>query len=152
MKLQERINNEIKEAMKAKDSVKLTTLRSIKAALLEKEISIRQGGTAELTEEHELQVLVGLAKKRKESIEQFQAAGRTDLVEKENAELTILNVFLPKPLTEDDVKKRLKELIAETGAQSMKDIGKVMPVAMKEFKGRADGKLVQDSLKSLLES
>jgi len=151
MSLTEKINNEIKDAMRAKDTVKLTTLRSVKAALLEKEISIRQGGTGELTEENELQVLVGLAKKRKESIEQFQAAGRTDLVEKETAELNILNVFLPKPLSDDDVKNRLKEIIAETGALSMKDIGKVMPLAMKEFKGKADGKFVQDSLKALLE-
>ena len=150
MKLTETINNEIKEAMKAKDTVKLTTLRSVKAALLEKEISIRQGGSAELTEEHEMQVLVGLAKKRKESIEQFQNAGRTDLVEKEAAELAILNLFLPQQLSEADVRKRLQEIIAETGATSMKDIGKVMPTAMKEFKGRADGKIVQDTLKSLL--
>lgn len=150
MKLTETINNEIKEAMKAKDTVKLTTLRSVKAALLEKEISIRQGGSAELTEEHEMQVLVGLAKKRKESIEQFQNAGRQDLVDKEAAELAVLNLFLPQQLSEADVRKRLQEIIAETGATSMKDIGKVMPTAMKEFKGRADGKIVQDTLKSLL--
>lgn len=152
MKLSEKINNEIKEAMKAKDSVRLTTLRSVKAALLEKEISIRQGGSAELSEQHELEVLVALAKKRKESIEQFENAGRNDLAGKEKAELEILNLFLPKPLSDEDVKKRLQEIISETGATSMKDIGKVMPVAMKEFKGRADGKLVQDTLKSLLGS
>lgn len=152
MKLSEKINNEIKEAMKAKDSVRLTTLRSVKAALLEKEISIRQGGSAELSEQHELEVLVALAKKRKESIEQFENAGRNDLAGKEKAELEILNLFLPKPLSDEDVKKRLHEIISETGATSMKDIGKVMPVAMKEFKGRADGKLVQDTLKSLLGS
>ncbi len=151
MALKDKINELIKDAMRAKDQVRLDTLRSVKSALLEKEISIRQGGVAELSEAEEMAVLNNLGKKRKDSIEQFTNAGRTELAAKEAKELEILMEFLPKQLTEAEVKARLAELVAETGAQSMKDLGKVMPQAMKEFKGRADGKLVQDLLKSLLE-
>lgn len=150
MSIRQTIADQMKDAMRAKDSVKLDTLRSIKAALMEKEISIRQGGEAELSEAEELQVVNNLAKKRRDSIEQFTAAGRTDLAEKESKELAILITFLPEQLSAEAVARRLKELIAETGAASMKDLGKVMPLAMKEFKGRADGKLVQDTLKTLL--
>ncbi|MCK6600764.1 MAG: GatB/YqeY domain-containing protein [Bacteroidetes bacterium] len=151
MALKDKINELIKDAMRAKDQVRLDTLRSVKSALLEKEISIRQGGVAELSEAEEMAVLNNLGKKRKDSIEQFTNAGRTELAAKEAKELEILMEFLPKQLTEAEVKARVAELVAETGAQSMKDLGKVMPQAMKEFKGRADGKLVQDLLKSLLE-
>jgi len=151
MALKDKINELIKDAMRAKDQVRLDTLRSVKSALLEKEISIRQGGVAELSEAEEMAVLNNLGKKRKDSIEQFTNAGRTELAAKEAKELEILMEFLPKQLTEAEVKARLTELVAESGAQSMKDLGKVMPQAMKEFKGRADGKLVQDLLKSILE-
>lgn len=150
MSIRQSIADQMKDAMRQKDSVRLDTLRSIKAALLEKEISLRQGGVAELSDAEELQVVTNLAKKRRDSIEQFTAAGRTDLAEKESKELAILITFLPEQLSAESVAKRLKELIAETGATSMKDLGKVMPLAMKEFKGRADGKLVQDTLKTLL--
>ncbi|NUQ80082.1 MAG: GatB/YqeY domain-containing protein [Bacteroidetes bacterium] len=150
MSIRQSIADQMKDAMRQKDSVRLDTLRSIKAALLEKEISLRQGGAAELSDAEELQVVTNLAKKRRDSIEQFTAAGRTDLAEKESKELAILITFLPEQLSAESVAKRLKELIAETGATSMKDLGKVMPLAMKEFKGRADGKLVQDTLKTLL--
>lgn len=150
MSLKDTINEKIKDAMRAKDQVRLDTLRSVKAALLEKEISMRQGGVAELNEGEEFAVLNNLGKKRRDSIEQFTNAGRLELAAKEASELEILMEFLQKQLTEAEVKARLTVLVAESGAQTMKDLGKVMPVAMKEFKGRADGKLVQDLLKGLL--
>lgn len=150
MSVQVKIMDEIKNAMRSKDTVRLNALRSIKAAFLEKEISVRQGGKAELSDDDMMSVINNLAKKRRDSIEQFKAGHRLDLAEVEEKELAVLMEFLPKQLTKEEVVSRLKEILSEAGATSGKDFGKVMPIAMKEFKGKVDGKIVQDSLKELL--
>ncbi|MCR4417949.1 MAG: GatB/YqeY domain-containing protein [Ignavibacteria bacterium] len=147
--LKEKINELMKEAMKSGDKVKLETLRSIRAAFIEFD---KSGSGKELTEEEEIKIINSLVKKRKESIEIFEKANRTDLAEKEKQELEILMSFLPAQLSEEEISKKLDEIIQQLGAKDPKDFGKVMGVAMKEFKGRADGKLVQSLLKAKLES
>ncbi len=147
--LKDKINEMMKDAMKAGDKLKLETLRSIRAAIIEFE---KSGTGKELNEEEELKIINSLVKKRKESIEIFEKANRLDLAEKERQELEILQTFLPEQLTEDEISKILDELIQQVGAKDPKDFGKVMGQAMKVFKGRADGKVVQSILKSKLEA
>ncbi len=150
MGLKKQIDRDLKEAMKSSDKNRINTIRSIRAALLEKEVSIRIGGKAELSDEQELEVLMSLAKKRKDSIDQFRNAGRHDLVETEQAELTVIETYLPAQMPDDEIKAIVHEIIARTGATSMKDMGKVMGASMKELKGKADGSKVQDIVKSAL--
>lgn len=150
MGLKKQIDRDLKEAMKSSDKNRINTIRSIRAALLEKEVSIRIGGKAELSDEQELEVLMSLAKKRKDSIDQFLNAGRHDLVETEQAELTVIETYLPAQMSDDEIKAIVHEIIARTGATSMKDMGKVMGASMKELKGKADGSRVQDIVKSAL--
>ncbi|AAM71849.1 MAG TPA: GatB/YqeY domain-containing protein [Chlorobaculum sp.] len=150
MSLKERIDQELKEAMKSGDKIRLNAIRSIRAALLEKEVSIRVGGKGELNEEQELEVLMGLAKRRRDAIEQFTAGNRPDLVETEAAELKVLEEYLPQQLSDEEVEAAIREIIAQTGATSMKEMGKVMGLAMKTLKGKADGGKVQNLVKSLL--
>ena len=147
--IKEKINDLMKEAMKSGDKLKLETLRSIRAAFIEFD---KSGSGKELNEEEEIKIINSLVKKRKESIEIFEKANRMDLAEKEKKELEILLSFLPAQLTEEEISKKLDEIIQQLGAKDPKDFGKVMGVAMKEFKGRADGKLVQSLVKSKLES
>jgi len=147
--IKEKINDLMKEAMKSGDKLKLETLRSIRAAFIEFD---KSGSGKELTEEEEIKIINSLTKKRKESIEIFEKANRLDLAEKEKKELEILLSFLPQQLSEEEIAKKLDEIIAQVGAKDSKDFGKVMGVAMKEFKGRADGKVVQSILKSKLEA
>jgi len=147
--IKEKINDLMKEAMKSGDKLKLETLRSIRAAFIEFD---KNGSGKELNEEEEIKIINSLVKKRKESIEIFEKANRMDLAEKEKKELEILLSFLPAQLTEEENSKKLDEIIQQLGAKDPKDFGKVMGVAMKEFKGRADGKLVQSLVKSKLES
>lgn len=136
----------MKSAMKAGDKIKLTTLRTVLAQLKEVEIDKRR----ELTEEEEIQVLAKAAKKRKEAIEFYQKSDRTDLLEKEQQELEIINSFLPQPLTTDELEKIISDAIAETGATSLKEMGKVMSVVMPKVKGRAEGKVVQEMVRKKL--
>jgi uncharacterized protein YqeY len=147
--IKEKVNELMKEAMKSGDKIKLETLRSIRAAIIEFE---KSGSGKELNEEEELKIINSLVKKRKESIEIFEKANRLDLAEKEKQELEILKSFLPEQLSEDEISRKLDEIISQVGAKDSKDFGKVMGLAMKEFKGRADGKLVQTILKAKLES
>jgi hypothetical protein len=147
--IKEKINDLMKEAMKSGDKLKLETLRSIRAAFIEFD---KSGSGKELNEEEEIKIINSLVKKRKESIEIFEKANRMDLAEKEKKELEILLSFLPAQLTEEEISKKLDEIIQQLGAKDPKDFGKVMGVAMKEFKGRADGKLVQSLVKAKLES
>lgn len=147
--IKEKINDLMKEAMKSGDKVKLETLRSIRAAFIEFD---KSGSGKELNEDEEIKIINSLVKKRKESIEIFEKANRLDLAEKEKQELEILQSFLPQQLTEEEISKKLDEIIAQVGAKEPKDFGKVMGLAMKEFKGRADGKIVQSILKSKLEA
>ncbi|GAB4232795.1 MAG: GatB/YqeY domain-containing protein [Stanieria sp.] len=150
MSLKDRIGEDIKTAMKAKDKIRLETVRSIKKAILEKEVALRPQGQDSLTEEQEIELLAQQAKQRRDSIEQFQQAGREDLVTKETQELAIIETYLPKQLDEEELTTVLEEIIASVGANSPKDLGKVMGVAMKQLKGKADGKKIQEIVKSKL--
>jgi len=150
MSLKEKIDRELKEAMKSGDKIRLNAIRSIRAALLEKEVSIRVGGKGELNEEQELEVVMSLAKRRRDAIEQFTAGNRPDLAETEAAELEVLEEYLPKQMSDEEVEAAIREIIAQTGATSMKEMGKVMGLAMKALKGKADGGKVQNLVKSLL--
>ncbi len=147
MNLKERINNDLKEAMKSGDKIRLNTVRSIRALILEFE---KSGANKELSPEDEVKLLTSAAKKRKDSIEQFRNAGRNDLVEQEEAELKILLEYLPKQLSEEEIKSEVKKIIEETGAKSKEDFSKVMPAAMKLLKGKADGNLVRKVVENLL--
>lgn len=150
MSLKDTISEEIKSAMKAKAKLRLETVRSIKKVILEQETNARAKGQDALTPEQELDVLVQQAKQRRDSIEQYRNAGRDELAEKEAQELEIIESFLPKQLTDKELSAVLDELIAETGASSPKDMGKVMGVVMKRLKGQADGKKVQEMVKAKL--
>ena len=150
MSLKERIDQDLKEAMKSGDKNRLNTIRSIRAALLEKEVSIRVGGKAELSDEQELEVVMNLAKKRKDSIQQYQDAGRKDLMEIEQAELAVITTYLPAQMPDEEIEAAVRDIIAQVGATSMKDMGKVMGAAMKKLKGKADGGKVQEMVKSAL--
>ena len=150
MSLKERIDQDLKEAMKSGDKNRLNTIRSIRAALLEKEVSIRVGGKAELSDEQELEVVMNLAKKRKDSIQQYQDADRKDLAEIEQAELAVITTYLPAQLPDEEIEAAVRDIITQVGATSMKDMGKVMGAAMKKLKGKADGGKVQEMVKSAL--
>ncbi len=146
MSLNERIVAELKEAMKAKDKIKIDTLRSIRAQILEFEKS----GKGAVSEDEELKILLSAAKKRKEAIALFQQGGRDDLVAAEQAELEVIQQFLPDQMDEKDVRQKAREHIERLGASDIKDMGKVMGALMTDLRGKADGKLVQKIVKELL--
>lgn len=150
MSLKEKIDQDLKSSMKSGDKDRLNAIRSIRAALLEKEVSIRVGGIGVLSEEQEMEVLVSIAKKRRDAIEQFTAGNRPDLAATELLELTVIEEYLPEPVSDDEVIAIVHDVVTKTGATSMKDIGKVMGEAMKALKGKADGTKVQQIVKSLL--
>lgn len=150
MSLKDQLADDLKAALRAKDEARLRAIRTLRAALLEKEIAERQGGVAHLTPEQELAVVQKQAKQRRDAIEQFQAAGRDDLVAKEQAELTILETYLPQQLDEAHLRKVLQALIATTGVASLKEMGKVMGPAMQQLRGQADGKRIQELVRELL--
>lgn len=148
MSLKDKIAEDMKTAMKSGQTRRLETLRSLKAAMLEKEIAMR-GGPA-MTAEDELGVVMSAAKRRKESIEMFAQGGRQDLVAAETEELAIIQEYLPAQLGRPEIEGIVRDVIAQTGAKSPADFGKVMPATMKQLKGKADGKLIQDIVKELL--
>jgi len=150
MNLKDRITEDIKTAMKAQDKVRLETVRSIKKAILEKEVSLRPTGQDILTEADEIEVLVQLAKQRRDAIAQYEQANRADLAQQEAQELAILEEYLPKQLSDEEVSQVINEIIAQVGAISARDIGKVMGPAMQQLKGKADGKKVQEFVKAKL--
>ncbi|MGF1458316.1 MAG: GatB/YqeY domain-containing protein [Leptolyngbyaceae cyanobacterium] len=152
MSLKDRISEDIKSAMKAKDKVRLETVRSIKKVILEEESTARGKGQDALTAEQELEVLTRLAKQRKDAITQYNDANRADLADQEAAELAIIEEYLPAQMSDEEIEAVIDGLIAQTGAASAKDMGKVMGPAMKELKGRADGAKVQALVKSKLAS
>jgi hypothetical protein len=147
MALTEKINDDLKAAMKSGDSVKLNTIRSIRTRIIE--LSKRGTGSA-ITPEDEMTILLSEAKKRKEAIEMYQKGGRTDLSDQEQRELEIINEYLPKQMSREEAVDIVKKIIIEVGAVSAKDFGKVMPAAMKELKGKIDGKVVQEVVKQQL--
>jgi uncharacterized protein len=150
MSLKDRISDDIKTAMKAKDKVRLETVRSIKKVILEKETLVRPSGQDQLTADQELEVLTQLAKQRKDAIDQYRQAGREDLATQEAEELAIIEEYLPQPLSDAEVEAVIDQLIAQTGATSPRDMGKVMGPAMQQLKGRADGGKVQALVKAKL--
>jgi uncharacterized protein len=150
MSLKDRIGEDIKAAMKAKDKIRLETVRSIKKIILEKESSVRPLGQEALTEAQEIELLVQLAKQRRDSIAQYQQANRADLADQEAQELAILEEYLPKQLSDDEIATVVDQIMAQVGATSAKDMGKVMGPAMQQLKGKADGKKVQDLVKARL--
>lgn len=148
MELEKIINEDIKATMLARDSRKLEALRAIKAALLLEKT--REGTTGEIPDTIEMKLLQKLVKQRKESAEIYAGANRADLAEKELYEASIIENYLPKQLSEDKVREIIRKIIAETGATSMKDMGKVMGSASKELSGQADNKLISSIVKELL--
>ncbi|MBD1862647.1 MULTISPECIES: GatB/YqeY domain-containing protein [Trichocoleus] len=150
MSLKDRISEDLKAAMKSKEKLRLETIRSIKKALLEKEVSLRPSGQTDLTEAQEMELLLQQAKQRRDSIEQYQQAGRTDLADQEAQELAILEAYLPAQLSDDELSKIIDEIITEVGATSLKDLGKVMGTAIQRVKGQADGKKIQALVKAKL--
>ncbi|KZK73830.1 MAG: glutamyl-tRNA amidotransferase [Pelodictyon luteolum] len=150
MSLKEQIDADLKASMKSGDKTRLNAIRSIRAALIEKEVSIRVGGKAELSLDQEMDVLSSLAKRRRDAIEQFTLGGRADLAENEQAELSVIEEYLPAPASQEEIEAVVREVITKTGAASMKDMGRVMGESMKALKGKADGTAVQQTVKALL--
>jgi hypothetical protein len=148
--LKDKLNDELKAAMRAKDAVRLRTIRALRAALLEKEIEERRGGEATLTEEQEMAVIQKQAKQRRDAMAQYEEAGREDLAAKEREELEIIDTYLPEQLDDDAIRTVLHEVIAATGATSPQDMGKVMGAAMQRLQGRADGRRINELVRSLL--
>ena len=140
------INKQIAEAMKAKDEIRLSTLKLLLSALHNAKIDKR----GDLTEEEELEIVRREAKKRKDAVEAYKRAGATDRAEKEEKELAILQEFLPKELSDEKVSKLVDEAVTTTGASSMQDMGKVIGVVMAKAKGRADGKKVAEMARKKL--
>lgn len=149
MSLKDKINDDLKAAMKEKDAVKLQTIRSIRAMILEFE---KSGSGKELLPEDEIKMLSQAAKKRQESIEQFRNAGRNELADKEEAELKIIQQYLPKQLSLDEIETEVRRIAQEVGASTKADFAKVMPVAAKELKGKADGKTVKTIVEKVLDN
>ena len=146
MVLYEKIQSDMYTAMKAGEKEKASTLRTVLAKLKDKQIDTR----VPLSEKDEIKVLQTLVKQRKESIDLYQKGGRSELAEAESFELEIINTHLPEMMNEDDVRKLIEEIIEETGAQSMADLGKVMPQIMKQGKGLIDGKTAQRIVSEML--
>lgn len=150
MALKDQILTDLKQAMKAKNKERLQVLRSLKAALLEKEIAERKGGEGTLEEAQEVKVLQKAAKQRRDSIEQYEEADREDLASTERKELEIIKEYLPEMLDEGEIKKIASQKIDELNAENMADMGKVMGAVMPEVKGKADGSLVNKVVRELL--
>ena len=148
MSLKSQVESGIKDAMRAKDQDTLRALRAIKSLILLEET--KGGGSGELTADDELKLLTKAAKQRRESADIYKAQNRADLLEKEEAELAIIEQFLPKQLTEDEIKAKLQEIITRVGASGPSDMGKVMGAATKELAGQADGRVVSKLVKGLL--
>lgn len=149
MELENKINADIKQAMIAKESQKLEALRAIKAALLLAKTSKDAGG-GELPEEAGLKLVQKLIKQRQESADIYRQNGRNDLADQELFQAGVIEQYLPKQLSEEEITIGVKRIIAETGASGPKDMGKVMGMASKEFAGKADNKIVADLVKKLL--
>jgi hypothetical protein len=146
MSLQEEITASLKDAMRAKDEARLSSLRLVLTAIKKREKDIRRP----LEDQEVLAVISSQIKQRHESIEQYKQAGRADLAEAEKSELQVLQGFMPEQLSEAEMARVLDEIIAEVGAVSMKDMGKVMKVAMAKLAGRADGRVINSMVKAKL--
>ncbi|MEY2828757.1 MAG: hypothetical protein RIQ33_615 [Bacteroidota bacterium] len=148
MSLVEKINASIKEAMLAKQEGRLRGLRAIKSAILMAQTE--KGAAENLSAEKEIQVLTKLAKQRRESLEIFEKENRADLAAKEKEELEVIEGYLPKQMSADEVIEFLKPIMEQVGAKSAADMGKVMGIASKQLAGKADGKMISELVKQLL--
>ena len=142
----EKIQADMYEAMKSGEKVKANTLRSVLSKLKDKQIEKREP----LSKEEEIKILQTLVKQRKESIDLYEKGGRNELVDIEKQEMSIINSYLPKMMSEDDIKDIVKNVIDSTGASSMSDMGKVMPEVMRQGKGLIDGKTAQKFVSEML--
>ena len=147
MELREKIMADVKSAMVSKDTLKLNTLRFLQSAIKNKEIELRPNPIAL---DDVMNVIKKIVKQRKESIEQFQAAGRQDLVDQEASELKIMETYMPTQMSKEQVEKLVAEVIASTGAKSIKDMGTVMKEAQARSGGLADGKMMSEIIKAKL--
>jgi len=149
-KLHEKIKEEIKQAMLAKDNAKLSVVRGLVSAFTNELVAKKRKPDERLSDEEVLAVIKRAAKQRLDSIEQFKAGGRADLVDTESAELEILKTYLPAELGEAEIEKVVKEKVKELGLIGKQDTGKLMSIVMKELKGKADGSLVKKVVEKLL--
>ena len=140
MSLKEKLLSNMKEAMKSKDSVKLGTVRGVISAVKNQEIELKK----ELSEEEILTIVSREVKKRKEAAVLYEKGNRPELKDKEIQEMKILQTYLPEQVSEKDLRRRIQEVIAETGAEGMKDFGKIMKTLVPEFKGKADNSLIKE--------
>lgn len=150
MSLETKVMEEIKNAMRAKDEAELRTLRAIKAAILLEKTSVHASDT--ISEADEMKMLQKMAKQRRDSLEIFSQQNREDLASKEREELAIIERFLPKQMSSEELEEVLKSIIAEVGASSPADMGKVMGAASKKLAGKADGRAISEKVKQLLAS
>ncbi|MBL3654896.1 GatB/YqeY domain-containing protein [Fulvivirga sediminis] len=148
MSLKQQIDQDIKKAMLEKRKDELTALRSIKSSILLTETE--KGGADELSEDTELKLLTKAAKQRKDSMELYEKEGRADLADKEKLELEVINRYLPKQLSEDELKTEISAIIEQVGASGPQDMGKVMGAATKQLAGKADGKMIANIVKESL--
>lgn len=148
MDLFEKVSEDIKAAMKARDKVRLETLRNIKKVFLEAKTA--PGANDTLTDDAALKIIQKLAKQGKETAKTYIDNGRQDLADDELAQVAVLEEYLPKPLTEAEIEAAVKEIIAQTGASSMKDMGKVMGMASKQMAGKAEGGVISGIVRRLL--
>ena len=146
MHLKERLIEDMKDSMKKGEQVRLSAIRMVRAGIKNKEIELGR----ELKDEDVVGVITSAIKQRKDSYTQFLNGNRMDLAEKEKKEIEVLSMYLPEQMGEDEIKKRLREIISETGAATSKDIGKVMKILMPELKGKADGNLVNKIAREML--
>lgn len=146
--LYDQINKDIPTAMKARDKVRLETLRNIKKVFLEAKTA--PGADGELTDAQAMKILQKLAKQGRESADTYIQAGRQDLADDELAQVKVIEEYLPKPLTEAEIEAKVREIIAQTGATSMKDMGRVMGIASKQMAGTADGSTISKIVRSIL--
>ena len=148
MALYDQVSNDIKEAMKARDKVRLETLRNIKKVFIEAKTA--PGSNDTLDDADALKILQKLAKQGNESAETYKQQNREDLAAEELAQVKVIEGYLPKPLSEEEIEAAVKAIVEQTGASSMKDMGKVMGMASKQMAGRADGKVISAIVKKLL--
>lgn len=148
MNLEERIKQDLTDAMRSKDAGRLSTLRMVKATLMNRRIE--KGG--DLSEEEVQKALQSLVKQRRDSIEQYEKAGRSELAEKEAAEIAHIEIYLPQAATPAEIEQAVAEAVVETGATSLKEMGRVMKAALSKLQGKtADGKLVSEAVRSKLQ-
>ncbi len=148
MSLQQELMVKLKEAMKAKDTVALESLRAIKAEILLAQT--KGGASGEITNEEEIKLLQKLVKQRKDSASIYKEQGRDDLANPELAQIAIISQFLPEQMSEEELKKVLVQIMEKIGATSIKDMGKIMGLASKQLEGKADGKAISNAVKQLL--